>query len=257
MRKRPKFGSATGVAGAVVPFAVELLSEMADLRSDKRPIDAQLVVKLRAAVLVESLQECFSVSAEITGAGISRDDLLDRYIPAVARKLGNEWNEDQISFATTTLGAARLQWLLRAFEPALPDHEIAADAPGILVLVPAGEHHTLGAVLLSSQLRRRGFYVNLMLNARAETLKVQMCCRSFQATMISISCGRDLDELRTLVSASRHAMERNAPVLIGGLITETGLDVVGLSDADHTATDVDDALLVSALETSGAMGRAN
>ncbi len=206
------------------------------------PLASQHVRKLRAAVLSPCPAEYRSACSEIRSAGVGLNDLTDRYIPAVARTLGKEWSEDHVTFASTTVGAARLQWLMRLLEPTSPYPEIAADLPGILILVPAGEQHTLGAILLSSQLRRRGFYVNLVLDAVADSVEFRMRKANFQATMISTSPGPQMSDLRALVAASRRAMEKDAPVLVGGTITETNLDLTELSGADYVATEVDDAL---------------
>ncbi len=216
------------------------------------PLASKHVERLKAAVLSPCSAECRSACSDIRSAGVSLDDLTDRYIPAVARTLGDEWSEDHVTFASTTVGVARLQWLVRLLEPAPADPRMAADVPGILILVPAGEQHTLGAILLSSQLRRRGFGVSLILEATVASVEPRMRKANLQATMISTSPGPHMSDLRALVDASRRVMKKNAPVLIGGTITKTSLDIKDLSGADHVATDIDDAIRLCALEISGA-----
>jgi len=205
------------------------------------PLAADHVTQLRAAVLSRCSADCLSACSSIMGAGVSRNDLFDHYIPAVAHVLGTDWSRDKISFAATTMGVVRLQWLLRALEPA-PDPGMDRDVPGILILVPAGEHHTLGAVLLSTQLRRRGFCVSLMLEARPDAIARRMRGTSFQATMISTSPGPHNRDLRALVTASRRVMENDAPVLIGGTIAQEDIDLKDLSGADHVTVDAEEAL---------------
>lgn len=206
------------------------------------PLLSLHVTELRTAVLSRCTANSLSACFKIRSAGVSREDLTDRYIPAVARELGNEWSEDLIGFAETTVGASRLQWLLRALEPPAPDPAKVADGPGVLVLVPAGEHHTIGAILLSTQLRRHGFCVNLMLEATAEDIVTRMREASLQSTMISTSPGPHLHDLPALVAASRRVMDPDAPVFVGGIAAGAVPNLKLLSGADHVTTDLNEAL---------------
>ncbi len=242
------------LSDAVTPLAATLLSDFADLLSTERPFEEKYVERLRAAVLGPGMDACVSACSRLLRAGISEADIIDRYIPAVARSLGQDWAEDHITFVTTTVGAARLQWLAGEVETAMAQVVNDGLAPGVIVLVPAGEHHTLGAIILSSQLRRRGMSVKLLLDAHPGTFGKLTEDSSFEAALISTSSKIQMPELRSLVAASRLAMRKGSPVLIGGVIADAHLDLPEASGADHVATSADEALRLCNL-TAGRAAR--
>jgi len=243
MPKTPKSENRKTVASTVAPMAQALLAGMATRGAGHRPIKTRHVARLRKAALSCSKSSCLAICDRIVAQGVSHDEIVDRYIPAVARTLGEDWADDRITFASTSVGAAMLQWLLGALEYADLPSDLPPDGPGVLVLVPAGEHHTLGAVLLAQQLRRRGVWVRLSLQARAENLAVPFRQGQPDATMISASPWTSVHALRALVAAARKATTSGAPVLLGGTIADAALpDLTGRSGADHVATGVDEAV---------------
>ena len=241
MPKKPKSGTREKVASTVAPLAEDLLLELASRGAGRRPVEMRHVARLRKAALSCSKTACLSACDRIASQGIGFDDIADLYVPAVARTLGEDWVDDRISLASTSVGAAMLQWLLGALEQAHLHSDIAVDGPGVLLMVPAGEHHTLGAVLLGQQLRRRGFWVRPMLQARAESSQPPLQ-RRLNATMISASPATGMQDLRRLVTAARKATAEASPVLIGGTIADLEPGLADRSGADHVATDVQDAL---------------
>jgi len=66
----------------------------------------------------------------------------------------------------TIVAAAKLQAMLRDLGPDwAADTIAAADAPSILLMTPQNASHTLGAVVLAGQLRRRGYSVRIVFDA--------------------------------------------------------------------------------------------
>ena len=51
-------------------------------------------------------------------SGISSADIAEDYVPLAARKLGEAWVDDTLSFSQVTIGAARLQEIVRVARPA-------------------------------------------------------------------------------------------------------------------------------------------
>ena len=54
---------------------------------------------------------------EALEGGIAAEAIADRYIPDVAEELGNMWTRDEVTFVQVTIGAARLQAMLRDLGP--------------------------------------------------------------------------------------------------------------------------------------------
>lgn len=83
-------------------------------------------------------------------------------LEATARRLGQLWLEDEIDFATVTIGVCRLQGALRRFSEAHAQRfEQSASAGSILLAACPGDQHDFGVLLVSEHLRRAGVSVSL------------------------------------------------------------------------------------------------
>lgn len=204
---------------------------------------ADLIADLHAAVLSTDRGACKPVIARMIGAGIDNHEIADIHVPAVARLLGETWCADRIGFAAVTIGVARLQMMLRDLGAEWrADVNSDPDTPAILVVVASEVNHMLGAVILSGQLRRRGFSVRLIMGARAEDVGMAMRMSHYDAVMMSAACGDSIDLLRRLVDAVRLAQRARVPVVIGGTILDGTARVPALTGADHATSDLDEAL---------------
>lgn len=186
--------------------------------------------------------------------GISSEQIADGYVPALARKLGDQWCEDSLSFAEVTIGTSRLQSLLRLLGPEWrADWNDGPSGAAILVAVPEGAFHTLGAILLSGQLRRLGFSVRLRLDAKPRDLANIVAQTSFEAMFLSASKGETLEKLRALVNSAKTARHTDMPVVLGGSILEREpeqlAELAAQSGVDHMTRDLKEALNLCGLTT--------
>jgi len=200
-----------------------------------------------------------AVVAAMRDAGIGREDIVDFYIPEVARRMGVEWCEDGMSFADVTIGVARLQGLLREIgSDWLDGAGLTRESPGVAVVVTADEFHTLGSMVLCSQLARLGVSVRLVVGRSQEEVLGGVADGHFDAIFISAASGRRLATLRKLVENIREASDRPTPIIIGGPIVAREDDVKTKTGADHVTTDPTEALAACGLKIShsGARRRA-
>lgn len=185
-------------------------------------------------------------------AGIRSEDIADHYIPAVARRLGDQWCEDEIGFATVTIGVARLQGLLRDLDDMTGLERMAEPAgASILVVVGANVYHTLGAMVLTGQLRRAGHAVRLLLGAEPEAVSAAVRQARFDVVMLSAADGATAESIRRLVIAVKTATGAPPPVVLGGTVLEStaeiGTDILELTGADHATSDPNKALTLCGL----------
>lgn len=180
--------------------------------------------------------------------GIAPAAILDDYIPAAARELGERWTRDELGFADVTIGTARLQALLRDLSaPALVESMPADDAVNAMLIVPADEYHTLGGMAAASQLRRMGLSVCLCLGQTEDEVVQKAAVRRFEMIAISAS-GRDrVGSVRRLVAGLRRVAPVPVPVVLGGRIAEEGEDLCALTGADFVTSDTREALQLCAL----------
>ena len=149
---------------SVESLASQALDLLAKRRLVKSVSMSELQVKaLSDSVLRQSSEERSQVVSEMRAAGISLEDIVDHYVPEVARRLGRLWCEDGLGFADVTIGSARLQGLLRDLSVQLHYPQDRRNESGVAVVVLAEEYHTLGAMVMTTQLRRLGISVRLML----------------------------------------------------------------------------------------------
>jgi MerR family transcriptional regulator, light-induced transcriptional regulator len=179
-----------------------------------------------------------SVVAKMLSARVPPIAIVDHYIPAVARRLGKDWDDDTRGFVDVTIGTARLQAVLRHLTTALPAR-VAGSAVRVLVAVPEGEDHTLGAMVVASRLRRDGHNVCLRLQTPLrELIGLARTCR-FDAVLVSAGNVERLGPLKTLVGSLKTALPDASPVLLGGAIATREGDFAAETGADAVTADID------------------
>ena len=157
-----------------------------------------------------------------------------------------------------SIGSARLQGLLRHLGPEWCAENTLHD-PGkqaCLVLVPEGAQHTLGATILSGQLRRQGIFVQLELDCSAEEVGSIVAQTRFDAVFMSATTRESLDVLRRIVQKIRQAGQ-DVPVVIGGNVLSQEYDVQSLTGVDLATSDLEQALEFCGFAMSRNVGQAS
>jgi methanogenic corrinoid protein MtbC1 len=186
-----------------------------------------------------------AVAQQMLQAGVLTETIVDVYVPEVARRLGAAWMADRVSFVEVTIGAARLQSLARELLDE-PSSQVSRRRGRVAVIVPRGEDHTLGAVVLGSQLRRLGYAVMLHLGDEVDRVVDSLRADRPGTVMISASHRDTLPAIAGLVAAARPVIGGGATVAVGGPILEIDdIDVLGLTGADQVACDPVEALGVA------------
>lgn len=177
-------------------------------------------------------------------AGIRDEDISDFYTPVIARQLGHAWNDDRLTFVQVSTASARLQNLLRQLDmtwftpPALTYSTIKGE---ICVIVPHGVQHTLGATILTGQLRRAGCIVRMALDLKLNEIADFVRMPETAGVLLSASRAESLDFLEKVVEKVR-AGDAKVPVLLGGNVLDRKEDVAAVIGADHATANWQDAL---------------
>ena len=214
-------------------------------------LDETVLAKLYTAVVSPDADDCRQAVKEVVATGVRPEDLSDFYIPSIARKMGDLWCVDELSFASVTIGASRLQAMLRVLGPDWSSNA-ASDphAPSLLLVVPQDVYHTLGAIVLSGQLRRKGLSVKLILGGKPEDIAKRISITKYDGIFISSSVGEALYTLRLLVDAVRSSTKKPPPIVVGGTIleVETKENVIALTGADYATRNPEEALKLCGLQ---------
>lgn len=165
------------------------------------------------------------------------------YVPCVARRLGDHWDADILDFRAVSIGLARLQALLWQLGPewdqtgALPVGAVAT----LLVAVPKGCHHTLGATVLAGQLRYRGISTQLELEADEARFVELASTKQYVGILLSASAREPLEGIADLLQSARRAYPAT-PILVGGNVMEQSVNIKLRTGADMVTSDLETAL---------------
>lgn len=225
-------------------FAARVLDVLVDRsRRTSSTLRPDLVLALADGMVTPDGDRVEETLAAFRRACISPEAMADTYIPAAARHLGLHWASDQLCFAEVTIATARLQALVRAIGTRWGGDPV--HLPGrrsVLMIVPGAEHHTLGAVVATGQMRRMGLSVCLRLGPERSEVIDLLRSRVFDVAMLSIGHGERLEVSRKLVDTLRTFGPRGMPILAGGAVLAARTDVVARTGVDYVTHDLGEAL---------------
>jgi methanogenic corrinoid protein MtbC1 len=178
------------------------------------PTDAEVAECAQLAIR-EDVPAALAFVQAIAAEGISLEVILLQLIAPAARFLGEQWEDDRISFTEVTIGLATLQQIVHilgpSFAPGLVDR-------GFVVLVsPQPEQHTLGLYLLGEFLRRAGWGVQVAPSMSESDLVDLVASEHVDMVGISVSNSDLVKPLTRLVTAIRKAsINPTVGVMLGG-----------------------------------------
>lgn len=190
---------------------------------------------LRRACLSTQGDAWREMAERMIADGCRPTDLIDVYIPAVARQLGDDWVEDRAGFGQVTLGCARLGSLLGWADDLLDDLDLAPSvAHGkICLTAPEGGQHRLGQQVFMAQLLRCG--------VAAHHLEATETVDDADVVMISASGQEDAGALSAAVARAR-TLGPAPVVILGGGAVELTRPLCLAAGADLVTNDLDQAL---------------
>lgn len=221
-------------------LAAEVLESLAARRSHgEGRMRPALLNRMIASVTAPVGHSTEALCLEFRRARVPMTDLADIYIPEVARHLGRAWEQDRVSFAEVTVGLSRLHIML---------HEVQADwvadsadrtrMSATLLIVPPQEQHTLGAMILASQLRRKGVSVCIRIAPAMNDLSSLLADGRFDAAMVTLGSKDRLETCAKLVKTLKTMTKGLLSVAVGGAVVEESRDVLLDAGVDVVTNDV-------------------
>ena len=231
----------SGVSGGgITQFAADVLARLVARDGEvARVLREPLVLALMAAVRTSNLNVLGSLKPDLKRARVSPEVFAECYIPEVARRLGLEWEYDTASFAEVTMGVARLQAILREMGGCWAADGYADALSGTMLLIlPAQEQHTLGAMVVAGWLRRRGISVCLRIAPTEAELGALLAGHRFDGAMISVAANERLEVCAKLVKTLKNKTNGGLQVAVGGAVLERYEDVATVTGADIVTNDL-------------------
>ncbi len=156
----------------------------------------------------------------------------------MARLLGCAWAEDRAPFTDVSVGTARMQGMLRGFgRDGVANAAARLDGETVLLLLPDGEQHSLGMMVLTGQLRRQGISVQVQLGVTPGPLRALVAERHFDCAMISVGCEEKLELCAKLVKSLKKGSGGRLWVAVGGAVLDRPLDIRRRTGADVVTND--------------------
>lgn len=231
-------------------FASQVVSLLAD-RSSKSVVEPResLVAGLITASLSGTKSAFAELLTEVKRARISVAALADVYIPVAARRMGQAWHDDEMSWLDVSIGVGRMQSLLREIGTAwVADQAGDAGHGTVMLIVPDREQHTLGPMVATGQMRRYGISVCLRIAPSFNELRSLMAARHFDGVMISVATKEKLESVAKTVQFLKTVMARPTPIIVGGAVMAKVEDPASCTGADFSSNDIGAALEVMGLK---------
>ncbi len=244
---------AESVIGDVSDLAAKIVARLAARETQAAPTFIESIMqRLTEAVCADQPSLIEALKPDLRRARITPAMLADVYIPEAARRLGKSWEDDTLTFADVTIGTVRLQSILRDISA-----DWAADAGksengegAVLLLLPEKEHHTLGPLVLTGQLRRRGVSVCLQLaTTDGEWLSV-LHKRHFDGVIISVGWEGKIAACEHLIATIKKLTKGRMPVAVGGAVLTRSDSILGCEAADIVTNDLDKVLKIFGLSAN-------
>jgi methanogenic corrinoid protein MtbC1 len=198
-------------------------------------------------VLSKDSDSLISYVGTLLQSGLAMETIyVDLLMPA-ARRLGDYWDEDNISFTDVTMGLGRLQQVVRTLgwkqpQNAGPDHA----SPSALFVPASSEQHTFGLFIIEDFFRRAGWRTWIETSGLDDDATGMVRSHWFDLLGLSASSDAHTDRLTATIAAIRKA-SRNPGlfILVGGRLFIERPELVAIVGADATAPSGGDALLIA------------
>lgn len=195
------------------------LQKVVESRSDRQPKAREEWIETFCDALVSASETSHHrVMASMVASGIPMDEVFDDIVPDASRRLGERWVRDSASFVDVTVGASRLQQLLRSRNDLLAAtrDRLIPLGQSILMVIPPFEDHSLGAFLAADQFRRYGLWTHMAIGMEVDEICAQIHARRFGMIGVSVGSSKVVDNLGHFIDYLRTKVDSVPPIVLGG-----------------------------------------
>lgn len=177
--------------------------------------------------------------------GVTMDAIYLDLLGPTARRLGEFWEDDQVSFADVTIALGKLQQVVRELSLHGPVDDGAASNGRAALFAPApGEQHTFGLVIIEEFFRRSGWRTWTELSGAHEEIVGAVKAHRFDLFGMTASSDERLDQIAPMIMSIRRASRnRDISVIVGGRLFVERPELVAKIGADGMAADAREAVL--------------
>jgi len=199
------------------------------------------IERLCAALLEPKNDSAQREIEALLAGGRSKTAVALGHLPDAARRLGEMWECDEVTFAQVGQAAGRLQRLLRLLRPAGTPRSTSPRSRALFATMPS-ETHTLGVILAADICRARGWSVALCLGETLDRLCAMLGDGAYSVLGVSVGSARSCAELVDRLPEIRAAAPGTA-ILMGGAFVATSPWQARSVAVDGWATDAAASLM--------------
>lgn len=232
-------------ADAVQAFANEVVARLSENYRTRDvvavPVPSEEIERLCAALVSEDPHAGARMISEIRADGITVPNLYLLYLAEAARRLGEKWVSDDLTFLEVTIGSSRILAIMCGLRDSLRARRVFDDRVAIFAAVP-GEHHTVGITMASDLFRRDGWEIELLVGLEHKKILAKVDASEALIVGLSAHGAASLGALVRLIAGIR-IVNPAAYILISGNIVDEAKDLLALTGADGLAADIPAALI--------------
>ena len=225
---------------ALLVLAQEVILRLSNLSRDYPPGSKVDLDGFCMALIEPKPEEAKLILLRAHENGASHRELCVDYIGAAARKLGEWWDDDIITFGDMAVAAGRMLHFLRDLRELVPKTPQRGSREAMFATVP-GEQHILGVTMAADLMRDKGWKIDLQINQSIEDLCAHAIKNDYRIIGLSAT---NADRIRSLAAAvvELRLAAPYAYIFIGGHIVEVEPDIAIRTGADAAAASLDDAI---------------
>lgn len=191
------------------------------VRPDVHDPTPDQIEHLAFALMDPDIEASRDFIADVQSAGATTEEVYLAYLAGAARKLGEWWTEDHVSFMDVRLATSRIYGLLRALESEI-DPVMHQETPSALFMSVPGETHTLGVQIAADLFRRQGWDIELLLDKGHDELV--NAAEAMQPAVIGVSAAGDHSfvAMARLIVALRIHCPDTLIAISGAVVREAG-----------------------------------
>jgi methanogenic corrinoid protein MtbC1 len=235
------------VEGQIIPRLMMAHQSTPEIPPDGRLL-SRLGVESTEKLALYSLsfghETLLAVVGGLLQQGVTLEEIyLDLLAPA-ARRVGDFWLEDRVSYADVTIALGRLQQVVRALSVHETGETAASGARAALFAAAPGEQHTFGLAIIEEFFRRAGWRTWTEVTGSIRETVSAAQAHDFDLFGVTASGDAHLDQIATMIMSVRRASRnRDISVLVGGRLFNERPELVAMVGADGMASDAREAVL--------------
>ena len=235
------------VEGEIIPrlMLVHAQTGLNSRTSDVVELGPETTEKFALYTLSAGHESLLAIIGSLLQQGVSMEAIYLDLLGPTARRLGDFWNDDQVSFADVTIALGRLQQVVRELSLHGPAEEGPASNGRAALFSPApGEQHTFGIVIIEEFFRRSGWRTWTELSGEVDEIVGAVQAHRFDLFGLTASSDERLDQIAPMIMSIRRASRnRDISVMVGGRLFQERPELVAKIGADAMAADAREAVL--------------